>query len=819
MPEATFLHIQTCENTSPRVVELTGSPLRVGRGPQCDVRLDDPSLGDVQCELTRRGASWRIQPIGPAGRISIEGVPVEQPCPLPLGVTVRVGSARLTLRGAVALDASSNGFEIPLPAEHEVILSTNVPPAEPASWTGHGWGNNAERNTTPGASNPAMEEEADRLERWRARLATRERSLRNRAKELRWEARWRAVGEDLRAREAPPAEVPPRGAPTARRKPAPEAAPQHAEPDVEADTDAPEQGVVPFSFPFALRPEPLEPIEPEAAPPSPAQAQDDPHEPPGAEPTVDRTAVFRQLFESLGTLGNVQAVPATADDLAATGSEVVESPPVPSPEPEAPEIDPRPREAIAHEPERPPDAAGEAVDEGDGEAEAESDAVGDREQDGPHPTQAQAQAQAQTSESGFHLPSVRDVLGGAAPPRAPTSERGRRGRSGARPAPTVGVAPESWALPGWFAAPVVVGLALTLGLGSLRLAWTWASEQAAFAGVANTLLGDAPLPATPIEPPEPSEPRWWASNPRFLLMNALLRARGGPGAGSPEEIEALVGSARRISPLDPAVQMSHLALGDVDGDAPPSVSRDVLALHQHGNRLREQDRIEEAVRAFGDALAIAIQSNPDDAEPEFLEDPRVRRFALPLEGRVREIVRDLLATCRETPERWQEALAPSPLAALVAYRTLSVERDPGSSLARALVLEAEAPADDDPQGALDVAAKAELLALDGQLAEAEALYRDALARAPSEPTRRLLAFNLSEIQSRLGDHAAMVKSWDLARSEQLHDPINTRLAEARLRHTRDRAPSLSRLSGSRASVDDAVRPARFGIGPGTAPGP
>ena len=73
MPETLFLHIESRGRTAARVLELPGDSLRIGRGAQCEVRLGELSLAEVECLLRRRGEVWHIQPLGPPGKLSIDG--------------------------------------------------------------------------------------------------------------------------------------------------------------------------------------------------------------------------------------------------------------------------------------------------------------------------------------------------------------------------------------------------------------------------------------------------------------------------------------------------------------------------------------------------------------------------------------------------------------------------------------------------------------------------------------------------------------------------------------------------------------------------
>ena len=115
MPTATDLHIQSRAEGTPRVLPLSASAVRVGRGEQCEVRLDDADLAEVQCLLRRRGETWHVQPIGPPGALSVEGRVVESPRTLALGVALRVGDHWLTLRPAGTEPPPALGsFEAPI---------------------------------------------------------------------------------------------------------------------------------------------------------------------------------------------------------------------------------------------------------------------------------------------------------------------------------------------------------------------------------------------------------------------------------------------------------------------------------------------------------------------------------------------------------------------------------------------------------------------------------------------------------------------------------------------------------------------------------
>jgi len=194
MPATTYLHIQPRDAAPARVLEIPWGSVRIGRGEQCEVRLGEPALADVQCMLRRRGEDWQLQPVGPPGRISIAGRAVEQTRSLPMGTAFRIGEHWLTLRPA----------EAPAPAPE--AWGTLAPPDHPRP------------GSLPAAAAVADapdEAEGDRLRHWQERLEHRERWLKTRLDERRWEARWKAAGAGIKARSAA-------AAPAAHARPTPD---------------------------------------------------------------------------------------------------------------------------------------------------------------------------------------------------------------------------------------------------------------------------------------------------------------------------------------------------------------------------------------------------------------------------------------------------------------------------------------------------------------------------------------------------------------------------------------------------------------------
>lgn len=83
----------------PGVVRLAGERLLVGRGSECDLRLDDPSVSRRHAEILRHGESWRIRDLESAHGVAVNGVTVRQ-APLEPGDRVVLGGVELEVRGS-----------------------------------------------------------------------------------------------------------------------------------------------------------------------------------------------------------------------------------------------------------------------------------------------------------------------------------------------------------------------------------------------------------------------------------------------------------------------------------------------------------------------------------------------------------------------------------------------------------------------------------------------------------------------------------------------------------------------------------------------
>ncbi|RUL88155.1 FHA domain-containing protein [Tautonia sociabilis] len=209
MQAAAFLHIRARDGRATRIVPLSASSVRVGRGRSCEIQLDEPSLAEVECLLRRRGDSWHLQPVQPSGLLTVDGRPADRPRPLPMGATLRLADRWLTL-----LPTEDDPEPLPLtPSAPEADADDNADVG-----TGTGTDSDSDRDVPPSpsseSSDPAcsraetLEGRREELARWEARLKQRERWLTDRLHERQWEARWRAAGSSLRNRPRPGADAP-----------------------------------------------------------------------------------------------------------------------------------------------------------------------------------------------------------------------------------------------------------------------------------------------------------------------------------------------------------------------------------------------------------------------------------------------------------------------------------------------------------------------------------------------------------------------------------------------------------------------------------
>jgi tetratricopeptide (TPR) repeat protein len=191
MPESACLHIQARDADLIRVVEIPGTSVRIGRASYCEVRLSEPEVADEECLLRRRGGTWHLVPVARSRHVMLGEQPVERPLPIPFGMSFQVGEHRLTLQATSDGPGRWGSFQRPIPLEVPSVEATPLDEAEPPRRA-------PVPEPEPGPA--GFEDEQERLTRWQTRHEQRESWLRTRQEERRWEERWKAAGERLRAR-------------------------------------------------------------------------------------------------------------------------------------------------------------------------------------------------------------------------------------------------------------------------------------------------------------------------------------------------------------------------------------------------------------------------------------------------------------------------------------------------------------------------------------------------------------------------------------------------------------------------------------------
>ena len=702
MPEATVLHIRGRETDATRVVELNGPAHRVGRGAQCEVRLADPMLAEVQCLIRLRGETWHVQPVGPAGLVSLGDRPVDHLSPMPPGVSLRVGIYRMTLQPPLNWGAFDTPIEVG-PGSSSIRVAPQAAVADPGE---------------------------ERIRAWRERLDQREHWLQSRQGEKRWEARWRAAGENLRARNQSEATGLSRAnRDTPRTPPLPQVPPESIPASVHRAIEARRAELI------QLATVPVEPAPvsiPEIGTDLPA-----PRSPAESFPAVHPSP---RPVEGDGAI--IDPPPDRGVTVAATPSET----------PDLAEADPG----------NPPEAAPiETVDRGPSAKPSPLDAMG-------------------------KLPLAAAIFAaqGTRPVAGPSSKPSKK-RSGPKPSiPTDPVAPGVWSVPSWLAGPPALIATIGLvGLGTM-LGTVWSGDNLAAEVFAQAALRAEGANSPLLDPTERPETRLWRTTSGHMALGAAAIERSREANPRVEEVADAIESAHRASPLDPTIRLARV--GPRRGDPNPreaaayaeGLARDSTSQAQAGRVLGGLGHREAAILAFRRALDGAARAELVDLPPPtFDDDPATRRYRLPRESRVAAVAAAMLAAGVDPVD------APLPPIAVARLAVGRVLRDqPGSRASRVLasvladdVIE---PAGEDRQ-AEHHAARGEALALLGRPAEGVEPYRRAIASgAIDDATRRRWCLALAELLSGPGSAEERSAMLDAARGDDPREEITRKALDA-----------------------------------------
>ena len=106
--------------------DLNRSPVRIGRGPRCEIRLHTDRIADVQVILRREGDRWLIHPVGPPEGSILNGLPMTEAAWLDYGTTLLIGHVEIKLN-----DAESGLIEQVAVTAVEAVVEPMTPEIEP----------------------------------------------------------------------------------------------------------------------------------------------------------------------------------------------------------------------------------------------------------------------------------------------------------------------------------------------------------------------------------------------------------------------------------------------------------------------------------------------------------------------------------------------------------------------------------------------------------------------------------------------------------------------------------------------------------------
>lgn len=409
-----------------------------------------------------------------------------------------------------------------------------------------------------------------------------------------------------------------------------------------------------------------------------------------------------------------------------------------------------------------------------------------RHEEEPSDSFGRPQEGAATSIPEVELPSVRDILAthrnSSGPP--PAVDRPRKLQ---QPVPTVPQEPGQWVLPGWLALPPVGAFALAAGLVACVLSWWWVRD-ASNASVITTRLQASAGSGRPRPLPKDFTPpggRWIKTTAQHMAHWGIYVAREEKDEQHPAvQAPSLLTKALEISPLNPMARLAMAQLEEPGRDGTGRIrglglSRDSVSLAWSARRLMDSGKKEAALRLYGRALAAAAGGGLSrSATPRFSDDPAVRRYFLPAEDVVRDIVAELASREGLDFREWSRALPRNPVVLLATARLL---HDQGRTEADALLDELVADDGTEPEeGHVDprlLAARAEALTLRSRWPEAAKQYQQAIERVDNDLIRRSWWFNLADIAQRLNDEGQRQAALRAALAVASSDDITRRASQ------------------------------------------
>lgn len=396
------------------------------------------------------------------------------------------------------------------------------------------------------------------------------------------------------------------------------------------------------------------------------------------------------------------------------------------------------------------------------------------------------------------FPTVGEILAAQGVRTSPTSSEApptRKRLETARPIPTTATTPRHWSLPLWLGWLPLALLSLGLSAAAVLAGLVWSRDAYNANQVARRLNGDVtkakPLP----EGVAPTGGGWWRSTAMHLLeWAAYVDHQTDDPAARAEEARGLVERASQASPLHSTVRFA-LSEGPsevekTDGNELTrklAQSHDVMTLTRTGHRLLELGKKDAALKSYSAALEMAALTDiRRPSTPLFLDDSQIRRYALPTEELLGQVIRDMAGSTSWGYDTWSDALPRGTAARVVAARVLRERVSPDADRALDDALDEFAVprppvAEMSPSASLDeavlLATEAEALAMKQRWSESEERYLRAIDLMPVDSIRRSWWLNLADIALRLNEEATRQKALDSAKSTDPRDPITQRAVE------------------------------------------
>jgi tetratricopeptide (TPR) repeat protein len=800
MTETTCLHIQDRESGPIRVVELAWISVRIGRAAHCEVRLTGPDLPEEICRLQRRGQSWRLLPAVSDSPIFLEGRRLGGPCLLPFGMPFRAGEYCFTLRYNRAAEPDWDLYAGPAPPREGAVDKPPVAEVEP--------------DPSPVPPNTASPKAPIR------RIAVKPLLVEKRPdpklwdsppppSRERWETRWKALGAQVKAREDSKRKTPEISRPAyqselepiplreahvpliqvpAITRPAQELLRErvaHGAPmSISMDsTEVPDLEQHSAGLPQKLLVEetPVTSVwgdEPEARTDDPVVQTDEQRL--TFIPVLLRPELIEDVQSALEPIA-MAPISSLKSELQEAVEDADERPFASNDQPSASVSS---ADAVQDDPvvEVPPISAEELP------ARAPfAQVIRDDPLDEPLPMQA-----APSPVSDLEWPSAKDILAtcrpaspGRLPPNGGKKAAKKINRSSVMP--TMECVPFHWNPPISVAGPIAALFILAAGLLGCPLSWSWAQDSYSASIVTDRLMtGDPAVQRTPLpETIQPPAGGWISSTPGHLANWAVFLGRlAAEENQSPAETVALLERALAASPVNAQARFALAQLEPADGTQSPrthsvGLSRDSASLAWSAHRLLTAGRKDEALKLFGRALSVAIPEKVTRFRaPRFSEDPGVRRYLLPGEEQVREIVAELVSQNVWTFEEWSRALPESPIV-LIATARLLRERGRGEAekLLDIILKERAIPLDPVEAGPVTLAAHAEAFALRSRFKESGQLYRRAIESIDDSTIRRSWWFNLAEIAYQSDDEIERQAALRSATAVAFSDDITRRATD------------------------------------------